>query len=332
MEKKNYRQGCDVQIELIRKTDETPVRCDFYRVVGQDAAKNKLAFFLKSNSPNSPMPTFLFTGSHGLGKTYMAGTIANSLGRRFIEVNCQTLETTKDLVEKILLDKVIGEKPVTLLLDEAHRLNDSVTTLLLTLLSPNKSGKNLLEYKDCRIVFDLTRINTIFATTDSFKIFPALVNRCETIYFHQYNNKELIEMLRMYLPDIVLKCSEEEIAYACRGRGRDAYLLAQKVKRYCGSQNISVIDSAGWEYLKSIFGIHELGLNDQELDLMNIISASGIISCSSIATKMMISEEAVEAEIEPRPRELGLITNSSRGRQLTPEGIEYLKNVKVLVG
>ena len=332
MQKRNYRQGCQVQIDLIRKADEVPARCDFYRVVGQNSVKNKLEFFLKSNKSNAAMPTFLFTGSHGLGKTYTAETIARSLSRRFVEVNCQTVETTKDLVEKILLDKVLGEKPVTLLLDEAHRLNDSITTLLLTLLSPNKDNMNILEYRDCKIVFDLTRINTIFATTDSYKMFPALVNRCETVYFNSYNNAELIEMLQMYLPTIILKANKEDMAYACRGRGRDTYLLAQKIKRYCDTNDSTCIDQVGWDYLKSIFGIHELGLNDQELNLIRIVNDAGTISCSGIATKMMISEDTVEAEIEPRPRELGLLTSTSRGRQLTKEGLDYIKNNHVLAG
>ena len=327
MQKRNYRQGCNVLIDLIQENDVAPARCDFYRVVGQSSVKNKLEFFLKSNKSDIAMPTFLFTGSRGLGKTYMAETVARCLSRRFIEVNCQTIETTKDLVEKVLLDKVLGKTPVTLLLDESHRLNNSITTILLTLLSPNKENKNTLEYRDCGIVFDLTKINVIFATTDSYKMFPALVNRCESIYFNCYNNTELIEMLQMYLPAITLKANKEDMSYCCRGRARDTYQLAQKIKRHCDSNNISCVDPSDWKYIKNIFEYHDLGLYNQELELVKIVGEAGIMALGSIAMKMRVSEDTLEAEIEPRLRELGLLVSTSRGRQLTKEGVDYYNNI-----
>jgi Holliday junction resolvasome RuvABC ATP-dependent DNA helicase subunit len=328
MERKSYRQGTsnEILLKLITDDKEVKPKNDFNRIIGQEDIKNKISFFLNSNSLDAPMPTLFFTGSHGLGKTYMAETLAYNLGRKFIEINSKTIETAKDLIEGILIDKVLGSEQITILFDEAHGLNNTITTLLLSILSPNSSNRNYIEYKGLKIIFDLTKVNTIFATTDSYKVFPALVNRCEVMYFGPYSNKDLIEMLEMYLPSIKLDADKEDLAYACRGRGRDTFALSQKIKRYCATQNKSNITQDDWKSIKEIFGYNNLGLNNQELNLIRIIGSAGIISCSGIASKMMVSEETIEAEIETRPRELGLIINSSRGRQLTKEGKEYLKN------
>ena len=51
------------------------------------------------------------------------------------------------------------------------------------------------------------------------------------------------------------------------------------------------------------------------------------MSLGSIAMKMRVSEDTLEVEIEPRPRELGLLVSTSRGRQLTKEGLEYYQKI-----
>lgn len=314
--------------KLITGEDSPIENTSFSGIVGQEAVVRQLRFYLNSHRPNVVFPSLLFTGSHGLGKTYVAKILAHNMKRRFLEINCATLGSTKDFIEYVLLEKVMGMKPVTVLFDEAHKLSSEVTTLLLSLLASNGKGINTLEYRGWEICYDLTKINTVFATTDSFKIFPPLVNRCKSIYFKSYSNPELITMLKFYLPDIELSgfSSEdfEDLAYACRGRGRDTYELAENIKRSCMESKKFTL--AQWHDLKDIFSINPMGLNAQELTLMRIIRAAGVISCSNIAARMMIGEENVSEEIEIRPKELWLIDNTSRGRTLTSRGEEYFSN------
>jgi Holliday junction resolvasome RuvABC ATP-dependent DNA helicase subunit len=248
------------------------------------------------------------------------------MGRRFLEVNCATLGTTKDFIEYVLLDKVMGMKPVTVLFDEAHKLSSEITTLMLSLVSPSNKGINVLEYRGWEICYDMTKINTIFATTDSFRMSAPLIDRCEKIYFKSYSNTELITMLKFYLPNVEFfvgfsQDSFEDLAYACRGRGRDTFALAQKIIRQCKGSNRFTIDM--WREIKDVFGINPMGLNAQELTLMRIVRSVGVASCSTIATRMMIGEENVSEEIEIRPKELALIANTPRGRKLTDRGEEY---------
>lgn len=296
-------------------------------IIGQEEACKKLTFFVQSHNKKTPFPTMLFTGSQGLGKSYTALKTAKALNRQLIEINCSTIETDRDLIEGLLLKRVIGKKPKTIFFDESHILSSEVTTILLTLLNPNNENKNYLIYNGWKIEFDLSKINVIFATTDAHRIFKPLKNRCNEIYFSLYTNDELYNILEHYLPGISLKCSKKDIAEACRGRARDAFVLSTNIKRYCTMKGINILNEKGWEEIKNIFGIYPKGLNTQEIKLMRILSEYAPISCRNIAISMGINENNVNSELEVRLREVGLIGSSSKGRILTKEGIEYVKNL-----
>ena len=310
-------------LQLVKDTDAKAPDTVFKNVIGQDTVIKQLTFYLKSHVIGNAFPSFLFTGSHGLGKTYVAGILAENMHRRFIEINSGAIVSAKDFIEGILLDRVMGQLPVTLLLDEAHKLTSEITTLLLTLLAPKSGTINTLEYRGWKVEYDLSKINTIFATTNSFKIFPPLVDRCEPIYFKSYSNEDIIKMLQLYLPGVTLKCNLNDLAYACRSRGRDTFKLAQKILRYCEMNKISDLTDEGWKYIKDAFGVYPWGFNNQEITLLRLIRTEGRMSCANIATRMMIGEDNVDSEIEIRPKELGLIRNTPRGRELTQKGDVY---------
>lgn len=299
----------------------------FDQLIGQDAARKKLAFLIAAHSPDTPFPTLLLNGSKGLGKTFFSGKVADALGRRFIEVNSATLKQKSDFVEDILFDKVVGKGDSTLLLDEAHALGSDVSDLLLSFLNPNPDNVNFVDYKGWKIKYDFFRINIILATTEAHKVCGPLVNRCEEIYFHLYSEDELLRILKLYTNGTTFDCSRKELAMACRGRGRDTYKLAKNIQRACQLYKKKVITPRDWEELKSILGIHRLGLRTQEVRLMKMLAKCGPISCKNLAIRLGVNENNVESELEVRPRELGLITNDSRGRFLTKEGERYLDNV-----
>jgi Holliday junction DNA helicase RuvB len=82
-----------------------------------------------------------------------------------------------------------------------------------------------------------------------------------------------------------------------------------------------------WKSLTEIFGIFPMGLNAQEIKVMRILAEHTVLSCHNIAVMMMVEEENISSEIEVRPKELGLIENTPKGRKLTTSGIAYLKKV-----
>jgi Holliday junction resolvasome RuvABC ATP-dependent DNA helicase subunit len=303
---------------------------EFSGIIGQNAVVNKLKFFINSSSSNICFPTLLFTGSHGLGKTYVAEKLAKSLGRRYVEVNCGTMENLDDFIEGVLMDKVLGTEPVTILLDEAHKLTSKISTVLLTLLAPKSNSISLLKLKDKTIEYDMSKINVIFGTTDAYLMPKPLLNRSLRVYFEHYNKNEMLQMLKLYLPNTKFDCDLDDLANACRGRGRDAFQLAQNISRYCLINKTNTIDAMAWDNIKSIFEIYTFGLNRQEVELLTIIKERQPISCANIAMSLMINEENVEGELEIRCRELGLINNTSKGRELSELGEEYVNAMELV--
>lgn len=297
----------------------------FNDVIGQEKVVNKIKFFVQSHNKNISIPNFLFTGSHGLGKTYLAEKIAKSLGRKFVSVNASTIEN----IGTFLFSDIMGDKEVTVLIDEAQTLKKNISNMLLTLLNPNGSNSNSLVYNDIEVVLDLNKINFIFATTDAYMIDKPLVNRCNIINFESYNDDDIINMLKYYLGRDVFysDVSKEDIALACRGRARDTFLFAKNIQRYMVLNNIDYVGKNTWEDIKKMLGINPMGLTDFEFKLLRVIHQHGPISCNSLSCILMVNEYNIKNEIEVRLRELGLIENNTKGRVLTSKGLKVVENL-----
>lgn len=300
----------------------------FDGVIGQTSVIKQMKFYIEAHRHGIPIPTLLFTGSHGLGKTYIAEKVAKNIGRRFLVVNSKSVSQVQDFIENIVLSEIIGDEPITVLFDESHGLSKEITTLLLTLINPKESNKNVIEYKGVGIEFDMSKINIIFATTDAHEMFNPLKSRCETVYFESYTDIEMIDILKYYIKPIEFNCDLDDVSQACRNRARDGYLLAKNIERYAKINGLSVIDNNAWNSIKEIFGIRSMGLNKTELSLLEYVKNHQPVSCSNMALAFMVNEENVKNEIEVRLRELDLISNTTRGRILTGKGEEYLESVK----
>lgn len=320
-------------INLITGNDTRSNANMFDEVVGQKSPIKQIKFYISSHSANSPFPTVLLQGGHGLGKTHLSKKISESLNRRFIEINSETIASKDSFIEEIILNRVIGDSTVTLFFDEAHGLPSQIVSMLLTMLSPNDKNKNIISFNNYNIEWDMSKINTIFATNEHCKIPVALRNRCVSIILSQYTNKELVDMVNLYLPkDIIIKANEDEIAYLCRGRARGAYLFSVDIERECRLYNTKIFDDNRLENLKETITNYgfPLGLLKEEVDMMNFIKEESPISAYNLSIKLMVEEETITQDYEIRPRELGLIANTGKGRELTQKGIEYLDKLLVL--
>lgn len=298
----------------------------FENIIGQNDARSTLDFFLCSHSRVTPFPNLIFTGGHGLGKTFFASKIAKALGRQFIEINCGDLRTSEDFVDIVLQHVFQANKPATILMDEAHALSNEITTILLTFLNPTNNYINNFNYRGLNIRWDMSLINVIFATTDAYHIFKPLRNRCQEIYFYPYSDDDLYEIVKGYLPEITLLCSKKDLALTCRGRARDAFVLSTNIRRLLGITGSNQFTQKDLDILKGRLGVLPMGLKRAEVDLLKTVAEHGPISAGNLAIKLMVNQSNIEEELEIRLRELGMIESSSRGRIITPLGSQYLES------
>jgi Holliday junction resolvasome RuvABC ATP-dependent DNA helicase subunit len=81
----------------------------FKDIIGQDAAKRKLSFFIEGYEKNGLIPHVLFTAPKGTGKTMLAKALGRNLldpdvikPKSFLELNCATIRNLKQFVEQIM--------------------------------------------------------------------------------------------------------------------------------------------------------------------------------------------------------------------------------------
>lgn len=301
----------------------------FENIIGQNEARSSLDFFIRSHNNRTPFPTLLFTGGHGLGKTFFSSKVAQALDRNFVEINCGDIKTTDDFMHIVFRSVFQNNKPATILLDEVHSLSNEITTLLLTLLNPNSKHVNQFSYKGAVINWDMTLLNIIFSTTDAYKIFKPLRNRCQEVYFYPYTENDLFEIVKSYIPDIILACSKNDLALTCRGRARDAFILSTNIRRFVNISSNSSFSQDDLNKLKSMLGIMPMGLKRAEVELLKAVAEHGPISANNLAIKLMVNQNNIEDELEVRLRELSMIESSSRGRLITELGKNYLSQYKV---
>ena len=319
----------EIIVPLIKDTNSPPVNLDFFnKVIGQEEVVSKIRFYISSHSDTTPFPTMLYTGSQGLGKNYISTKVSKALGRELLEINCSSLDGDK-FIEDIVLGRILGDRSKTILFDEAHKIPINVSTILLSFLNPNSAHFNLVPYKNIQIKWDLSKMNTIFATTEAHKMTTPLKDRCEEIYFKPYTNKEVFDILDFYLEEekINISCDKEELAWACRNRARDSFLMSDNIKRFCRINGTKNFNEESWSSFRKIFNIYPYGLKSQEVTYLKMLAEYPSLSCKGLAIKMGLNEENIESEIEIRLREINFIDNSSKGRFLTQKGKDYLEKI-----
>ncbi len=301
-------------------------------IIGQTEVVKKLNFFINAQAYGKCFPTVLFSGSHGLGKTFISKKLASALNRRYIEINCSSLRNSNDFFDWAL-NTLSGDSGATVLFDESHALSNEMTNMLLSILNPSDGMINSYQYGEIHYEFNLNHMNFIFATTDAHEMFPPLKNRCEQIYFHPYEDEAILEMLRLYMKDVQFECDIQELIDTCRSRGRDTFLLAENLNRYLIGNQVydKVLTDEMWEDFKFIFDVYPKGLKREELNLLKVVNEHGPISCANLALKLMVNQKNVKEELEVRLQEIGLIASSTRGRIITSEGKKYLESLKDVV-
>lgn len=171
--------------------------------------------------PNSKAPVFLFIGLQGVGKTSIAESIANAMGRKFARISLGAIGDVRTLrgTPKYSIDSEPGQivkslircgtmNPV-ILLDEIEKasgnaglLND-VMAALLEILDPEQNGNFVDHYVDYPI--DLSSVFFICTANNLGGLSAALLDRVEIIRFTSYSDEEKEIIAKRYILPKVLQ-------------------------------------------------------------------------------------------------------------------------------
>lgn len=308
----------------------------FPTIIGQEKAKNRLAFELDNHiKTKCPVSHLLFLGGKGDGKTNLVRNFAKNLPdqtdptkrhKRFVGLTGGQIKSLTSLFEDLFAKhSPTGDEQVTYFFDECHELPMPIQTALLTILEPNKNNFTTYTWKDIPYHFDFRNITFIFATTEENKVFHALRDRLTDIQLCPYTTEELARIVELTLEDKVVFDDETlfEVAKHVRINARKAVEMANNIAKI----GVEFFQMHNWTNFKSQIGALPFGLNDSEVDILQALNDRGESRLGALAAAVKRPAKSVQLSLEPYLVSLGLMEIDGM-RRLTGKGLEVLKQIR----
>lgn len=304
-----------------------PQQMDDY--IGQEKVKENLRIYIEAaKSRNEPLDHVLLYGPPGLGKTTLAGIIANEMGVNFRVTSGPAIEKPGDLAA-LLTNLNDGD---VLFVDEIHRLSRAVEEVLYPAMEDNALDIIIGKGPSARSIrLDLKRFTLIGATTRAGQLSAPLRDRFGVILrLELYTPEELASIVKRSAGILNVESDDEgalEIASRSRGTPRIANRLLKRARDFAQVFSSGKIDLKSAQLALNRLEIDELGLdNIDRLLLSSIIKFynGGPVGLETIAA--VIGEEAITIEdvYEPYLMQIGFLSRTSRGRMVTPAGYAHL--------
>lgn len=297
--------------------------------IGQDKAKENLEVYIKAASGRGEaLDHVLLYGPPGLGKTTLAGIIANEMNVNFRVTSGPAIEKPGDLAA-LLTNLNEGD---VLFIDEIHRLNRSVEEVLYPAMEDNALDIIIGKGPSARSIrLDLPKFTLVGATTRAGQLSAPLRDRFGVILrLELYTPEQLAQIVTRsagILGIDIDKYGALEIASRSRGTPRIANRLLKRARDFAEVQGSGIIDEDIADYALEKMEIDNMGLDNVDRILLRTMIQSyngGPVGLETIAAA--IGEEAVTIEdvYEPYLMQIGFLGRTPRGRVVTPAGYEHL--------
>ena len=267
-------------------------------------------------------------GPPGLGKTTLAGVIANEMGVNIRVTSGPAIEKQGDLAA-LLTNLQEGD---VLFIDEIHRLNRQVEEVLYPAMEDGALDIIIGKGPSARSIrLDLPHFTLIGATTRSGQLSAPLRDRFGVIFrLEMYSNEQLATIVKRSAGILNIPVDEKgasEIASRSRGTPRIANRLLKRSRDFAQVKYDGVISEEAAVDALSKMEIDNLGLDNIDRVLLTTMIKNyngGPVGLETIAAS--IGEEAVTIEdvYEPYLMQIGFLSRTPRGRCVTALAYKHL--------
>ncbi len=297
--------------------------------LGQERIKENLSVLIEAaKQRGEALDHMLFSGPPGLGKTTLAGVVANEMGVNIKTTSGPAIDRAGDLAA-ILTNLEEGD---VLFIDEVHRLNRAVEEILYPAMEDHVLDIMIGQGPAARSIrLDLPSFTLIAATTRTGLLTGPLRDRFGATFRLNYYSPQELQEIVLRSADIldiqVDKAAALEIAHRSRATPRLANRLLKRVRDYAQVRSDGTITADLARDALVFFEVDELGLDSMDNRILETLTRTfegRPVGLTTLASALGEEPDSLEDVYEPYLLQQGLIVRTPKGRQATRFAYEHL--------
>ena len=298
--------------------------------IGQEKAKSNLKIYIEAaKQRGDALDHVLFYGPPGLGKTTLAGIIANEMGVHMKVTSGPAIEKPGEMAAIL---NSLQENDV-LFVDEIHRLNRQVEEVLYPAMEDYAIDIMIGKGATARSIrLDLPKFTLVGATTRAGLLTAPLRDRFGVVHHLEFYTEEELQKIIIHSAAILgVEIDEEgalEMARRSRGTPRLANRLLKRVRDFAQVKYDGKITRDVAEFAMDLLEVDRYGLDQTDRLLLSTIIekfAGGPVGLDTLAAAIGEDPGTIEDVYEPYLIKKGLLLRTPRGRAVTDLTYHHLE-------